>query len=963
MAINLIKIGELTQNLPLESEVENSRPVGGIVGFWKSSFASVKSSITQPEIANFHFTWWLTMSHHHGRLGGCASSTSQLISGCYITKNTLPEERIAGRHVEKTVTCVDSHAAHMDTFSFNNRVFIDEEDFNMTAYSTMIAPLVKRSSQGHNTLAVFGGAASLHMNDYLLSKMQTRGILSQATSQLLNSISIPPGNNGKMDGSVTLSWYKLECNDKENVVDVLKSASAGPNGSGSSGATSSEEAEADELHLRELDSGRGTSVPGLWEVELSTGSDVDAVISHVQKISNHADHTSGQAHSIVQLAITSERTRQGTRDIDNRHDLPGMGKITFLLLSNLEGNLIPSWASDDAVLQRQPWVSSLGQLLQWIESKHASGMLRADTSCPYQKSKATLMLRDMIRAKQDAALLLMLQPTAATPNSCHQWLQLVEGISTASSYCSIANKIAQSSGNTPGDKNSAKMLMRTESPYRGPPTDTTTSIFKSSTPSAGNFDYTHPERREQGHGQSPTPTHCKAPVTTHSTPMARSSPASQSTASSNKPHSLLPPAATNTGIRGVSPGQGQLRSGSAYNSSRYQSPGPVGAGPKSGVGEAVPLETVRIGDDGPALEKSRSEVASLTKALALKSDQLLQSQLAYDVLVKQLHEDGSTLKARDRERFKQVLAELKDYEIYREVMETALARMQTEVDSLQNENSVQKNRIREIEAASRRREDFKDQYSKDLTTTRKQLVEAHDRIAKDEIAHKRLLKEKEEIRVMQVALKADRQKLQKDAEMQSANVVALRKKIVLLETKETQTMKDAQSYKNAHEKLMDRMMTYQEENDLLKAALTEMLEQAASEPVPESEAKSIHQYEEQNHFNEQRNSYQDISIDNMPPAPSVTSQSQKDAVEEEEEEGTEEKSSEGHKDSRTSANRRNVLFKTAPAEIMQPPVSVVSAPPVPPVPPAPAARQEVAVERKTPAKSAFDRRSVLFKGR
>ena len=148
------------------------------------------------------------------------------------------------------------------------------------------------------------------------------------------------------------------------------------------------------------------------------------------------------------------------------------------------------------------------------------------------------------------------------------------------------------------------------------------------------------------------------------------------------------------------------------------------------------------------IEKSRTEIASLTKALSLKSEQLLQSQLAYDVLVKQLHEDGSTLKARDRERFKAVISELKDYEIYREVMETALARMQTEVDKLQSDNDIQCKRIKELENTSRRRDDFKDQYSKDLTSTRRQLAEAYETINNNEISYKKLAKEKECLSVL-----------------------------------------------------------------------------------------------------------------------------------------------------------------------------------------------------------------------
>jgi hypothetical protein len=43
---------------------------------------------------------------------------------------------------------------------------------------------------------------------------------------------------------------------------------------------------------------------------------------------------------------------------------------------------------------------------------------------------------------------------------------------------------------------------------------------------------------------------------------------------------------------------------------------------------------------------------------------------------------------RDRERFRSALKDLKDYEIYKEVMEAAMVRMQQELEAYAAENSA-----------------------------------------------------------------------------------------------------------------------------------------------------------------------------------------------------------------------------------------------------------------------------------
>ena len=79
-----------------------------------------------------------------------------------------------------------------------------------------------------------------------------------------------------------------------------------------------------------------TGVPGLWEVELSSASDVDAVITHVQRISSEADHSSGSSHSVVQLSISSEKTRQSNA---NANANTSKGKSSIGIRNSIEVGL------------------------------------------------------------------------------------------------------------------------------------------------------------------------------------------------------------------------------------------------------------------------------------------------------------------------------------------------------------------------------------------------------------------------------------------------------------------------------------------------------------------------------------------------------------------------------------------------------------------------------------------------
>lgn len=69
-------------------------------------------------------------------------------------------------------------------------------------------------------------------------------------------------------------------------------------------------------------------------------------------------------------------------------------------------------------------------------------------------------------------------------------------------------------------------------------------------------------------------------------------------------------------------------------------------------------------------------------------DSVENGNAAYMSLVQSLKENGSLLKQQDKENYKKSLKDLKDYSIYKDVMETAMVKMQTELDELVLENKV-----------------------------------------------------------------------------------------------------------------------------------------------------------------------------------------------------------------------------------------------------------------------------------
>lgn len=324
------------------------------------------------------------------------------------------------RFDEKTVQMFDN-ASRAEEFNYT-KVYADQYDFAKTSYNTSIAPLVKRTIGGDSTAVLFGGIQALKINHFLLSQTVMQGLLHQAAGQLLHSV-----NSGdKKNGSVTFSWYKIDCTPSESIVDVLKAASSTQNLTGNEVP----EKAGSQLVLRELGKGRGMSVPGLWEVEIASGADIEAVISHVQKIVPSVDHSMGTFHTVMQLTVVNKGVQDSqvrnsadsvsSRISTNPGDQPGTGRLTFVLLSNIAPIVSTAGKLSYPISPHYPWVEQTYLIVQWLESKRASP--------PFHKSRILLLLRDVLCRKQSASIVLMLQPNLEQHAINREWLQLVSRI-------------------------------------------------------------------------------------------------------------------------------------------------------------------------------------------------------------------------------------------------------------------------------------------------------------------------------------------------------------------------------------------------------------------------------------------------------------------------------------------------------------------------------------------------------
>mmetsp|Transcript_30361 Transcript_30361/g.43492 ORF Transcript_30361/g.43492 Transcript_30361/m.43492 type:complete len:364 (+) Transcript_30361:99-1190(+) len=235
-----------------------------------------------------------------------------------------------------------------------------------------------------------------------------------------------------------------------------------------------------------------------------------------------------------------------------------------------------------------------------------------------------------------------------------------------------------------------------------------------------------------------------------------------------------------------------------------------------------------------ALEASRSETQALQLALKQANEKCAETTKAYESLLEQLKEEGAMLSKRDRERFRSALKDVRDYEIYKEVMEAAMIRLQGELETYAAENANLKNHRHLEEKLTAKQKNFSEKYSKDLCATKKKLTEVESKLVAAEKQVKQLSKERDvAVSTLAQAKSLGSQKegtLRVSSDLQQAENDDLRKRLAQMEEKckvlelEKESLMSANiqevtSLRAAHTKALEVIMNYQEESDSLRTQI------------------------------------------------------------------------------------------------------------------------------------------------
>ena len=584
------------------------------------------------------------------------------------------------------------------TFGFQ-KVFTKERGLDQNeTYHTTMEPLVHGVTKGESNMVILGGAPTVDVSKYLTSTEHHKSLLVRSASYLTHADPFEKG------GSITLTWCKVDCTrSSEPIIDVLKNASTGAKGQTSG------------VGLRDLGKGRGNVVTGLTEVAFTAAADVEAIVNQV--ISTQADLAPDlTSHTLIQFVYYPSKAPTGSHNKSLSLLEPvGTGRMTFMILSAFSP--APLGGNISTRVRNFHWVDALPDILEVL----GTGMVQPKFSV----SRTLMLLRDVLMGRQKTSLMLHLLPVEGMMGHILMWLELFQHLGTNQRLSSTKEPVLVST-----NKQKAASAVKT----RPPPLPSTAT---KKTPGSTTSHSTSNKRTEDL---------VRVARNTNTSPVATTqSLHTQSHSHSTKAHSPSPlydsvTNALNTPSSGavfLTPKSSislMVQADSTVASKVVQNPTDHSASPTIDMNKNDAIHSMRASptnpnpttmSDGPSLKEIwaaegrlseptenekllETRIQSLTTALTScqgERDTLI-SQLtatnekfdacreAFDRLLDELQQEGTTLQAKDREKFRKCLRDIKDYEIYKSVMESTMLRMQTELNSL-NEESI--NKSKEIE--------------------------------------------------------------------------------------------------------------------------------------------------------------------------------------------------------------------------------------------------------------------------
>lgn len=820
-----------------------------------------------------------------------------------------------------------------------------------SSYRKYLHPLVEQVVAGKSVAML---ANSIPRNDFVPYLVGIDDAEKPSPALLVAMVTdlLKVQTGAKHAGTVTFSWYKLNCDKSETLVDVLREAS-GPQGN---------DKKPHDLLLREVGRGRGMTVSGLWEVEIASGGDIEAIINHVLQVYGEGDNMTN-AHSVFQFVYTPANAKKtvaptGKSIMSSQHDPAGVGRLNFIVLSSLTSYdyntlSLAKIAHHPMAAFEHDWIHKLQHVMEWMHSGRPSP--------PYHKSRLVLLLRDVLCGRQPCALLQCIDKfsannghTANTKTSdvvslpdmqemyldtVHKWFQIMSSIS----YTRDPKVVTSNPFAYPSDK----VATAAEAPKKaasavGPPkskTGTTASLASAkraasphNRPLASTAAPTPSEKRSSS---APRERHNDVPVVTAPVPSedtelrdnlkkkmenvhhvhahthasndispawAASAAASISAASPNPPPpppardvpaDLVPTAIpfadshshgpTHGYTHGHGSGHGSghsmgvaehnhefdheyehehehdkkaLRKTSAFNSGHgAPSHGP----PVHAVhGRHSPADDQHHGGMSEtdkhamvmlhkALEEQKRETACARQELEEMTSKYDSSREAYELLVDTIKQEGSMLKQKDRENYSKALRDLKDYAIYKDVIEAAMVRLQGELDTVLQENKNLKIEGEKNLRAMRKKLSTSQRYDHYATNVYKKYAETDSQMAILEQEKKKLVREKDHLQDALTHSRAQLREMQDKYENEESNLSynALLLKVNEYEnnpnfkkfmrsrrggggsslsesgiTSTTSAEHELSALKSAHAKALEKLLTLQEENDDMRQAVS-----------------------------------------------------------------------------------------------------------------------------------------------
>jgi hypothetical protein len=239
------------------------------------------------------------------------------------------------------------------------------------------------------------------------------------------------------------------------------------------------------------------------------------------------------------------------------------------------------------------------------------------------------------------------------------------------------------------------------------------------------------------------------------------------------------------------------------------------------------------------LSAVQADTARANQELNATREEFLACREAYDALVLRTREEGPALKERDRRRLQQALQELKDYEVYREVMEACLVKLQQSTDNLTAENHMLKKFSDKASHQIRKSKVLNARQKSSNSGMEKKMADMTVRAKTAEEKLQRVTDEKDAAVTALASLKgrsSDRDRAaMKETIRESGDIESMKKQIAMLQLNlktgklerdsvEEMYKKELIELHTAHAAALDMAKSYQEENDMLKQVVQQLME-------------------------------------------------------------------------------------------------------------------------------------------